>query len=124
MSLPFWRSYMKVSMSRTMGYSISLVVSSKREMGPTLIIWCTAGVNGIVAPAILAIRGLQTPQAMTIYSVSMSPREVRMAFTRPFSISIPRTSVFGKVDRASSSWAFSRIKVPVLRESTTATEGV
>ena len=33
-------------------------------IGPTLIIWCTAGVSGIVAPAIRAIRGLQTPQAM------------------------------------------------------------
>ena len=30
--------------------------------GPTLIIWWTAGVSGIDAPAIFAIRGLQTPQ--------------------------------------------------------------
>ena len=33
-----------------------------RGTGPTSIIWCTAGVSGIDAPAIRAIRGLQTPQ--------------------------------------------------------------
>ena len=75
------RSYMNVSMSRTMGYSISPTVVSNRGTGPTLIIWCTAGVNGIVAPAILAMRGLQHPQAMITYSASMTPRSVRTALT-------------------------------------------
>ena len=62
MSLPFCRSYMFVSMSRTIGKKISPGVSSNSGIGPTLIIWCTAGVSGIAAPAISAIRGLQTPQ--------------------------------------------------------------
>ena len=63
MSLPFWRSYMFVSTSRTIGKKISPGVSSKSGIGPTLIIWWTAGVSGIVAPAMLAMRGLQIPQA-------------------------------------------------------------
>ena len=64
MSLPFCRSYMFVSTSRTIGYSISPDVCSKSGIGPTLIIWWTAGVSGIDAPAIRATRGLQTPHAM------------------------------------------------------------
>ena len=50
------------------------VVSANQWVGPTSIIWCTAGVSGIEAPAIRASFGLQTPQAMTTISVSMSPR--------------------------------------------------
>ena len=38
------------------------------------IIWWTAGVSGIDAPAIFAIRGLQTPQAMTTTSASIVAR--------------------------------------------------
>ena len=72
-SPPCWRSYMLVSMSRTIGNSISPTVSANCGTGPTLIIWWTAGVSGIDAPAIRAIRGLQTPQAMTTVSASMSP---------------------------------------------------
>ena len=45
--------------------------------GPTSIIWWTAGVSGIEAPAIAAMRGLQMPQAMTTISASMSPSSVR-----------------------------------------------
>ena len=41
------------------------------------IIWCTAGVSGIDAPAMRASFGLQTPQAMTTISASMSPAVVR-----------------------------------------------
>ena len=48
-------------MSRTIGYVISPTVSASIGTGPTLIIWWTAGVSGIAAPAIAAIRGLQTP---------------------------------------------------------------
>ncbi len=51
--------------------------------GPTLIIWWTAGVSGIDAPAIRASRGLQTPAAMTTMSASMSPLSVRTRGTRP-----------------------------------------
>ena len=68
---------MFVSMSRTIGNSIAPFVSLKRGTGPTSIIWCTAGVSGIDAPAMRAILGLQTPQQMTTISVSMSPRDVR-----------------------------------------------
>ena len=71
--VPCCRSYMFVSMSRTIGNPTSLVVCSKRGTGPMSIIWWTAGVRGIDAPAIAAIRGLQTPQAMTTVSVAMSP---------------------------------------------------
>ena len=47
---------------------LAAVVSAKSGTGPTLIIWWTAGVSGIEAPAIRAIRGLHTPQAMTTVS--------------------------------------------------------
>ena len=56
------------------------------------IIWWTAGVSGIEAPAIFAIRGLQMPQAMTTTSASMSPPSVRTRVTRPSSVSMPVTS--------------------------------
>ena len=64
--VPSWRSYMFVSMSRTIGYSIIPVVSANRGAGPMSIIWWTIGVSGIEAPAIRAILGLQAPQAITI----------------------------------------------------------
>ena len=38
---------------------------AKRGTGPMSIIWWTAGVSGISAPAMRAIAGLQTPQATT-----------------------------------------------------------
>ena len=63
--VPSWRSYMFVSMSRTIGNSIIPVAPSNRGTGPTSIIWWTAGVSGIDAPAIRAIRGLQQPQQTT-----------------------------------------------------------
>ena len=87
---------MFVSMSRTIGYSISPLASAKRGTGPMSIIWCTAGVSGIEAPAMRAMRGLQTPQATTTYSASMSPRVVRTRRTRPCSTSIPSTSVLAE----------------------------
>ena len=61
MSLPFCRSYMFVSTSRTIGKKISPGVSSKSGIGPTLIIWWTAGVSGIAAPAML--RDARAPDA-------------------------------------------------------------
>ena len=91
--VPSCRSYMFVSMSRTIGKSIALLASAKCGTGPMSIIWWTAGVSGIDAPAIRARRGLQTPQQMTTVSVSMSPRSVRTRFTRPPSTSMPSTSV-------------------------------
>ncbi len=63
--VPCCRSYMLVSMSRTIGYSMSPLASAKRGTGPMSFIWCTAGVSGMTAPAIRAIFGLQQPQAMT-----------------------------------------------------------
>src|SRR6266566_1729680 len=52
---------MFVSMSRTIGCSMSLLAPAKRGTGPTSIIWCTAGVSGMCAPAIRPTLGLHTP---------------------------------------------------------------
>ena len=76
MSLPFWRSYMFVSTSRTIGKEISPGVASKSGIGPTLIIWCTAGDSGMVAPAMRAMRGLQIPHATNTASASIEPLSV------------------------------------------------
>ena len=88
------------------------------------IIWCTAGVSGIRAPAIRATRGLHTPQVMATVSASMSPSVVRTRFTRPCSTSMPTTSIFGATWSAPAAWPFSRISVPARSESTTPTPGV
>ena len=93
---------MFVSMSRTIGNRISPTVSAKPGTGPTLIIWWTAGVSGIDAPAIRAMRGLQIPQATTTVSASMSPLSVRTPVTRPSSTSIPVTSTPAPIVRAPS----------------------
>ena len=122
--VPSWRSYMFVSMSRTIGYSISFVVPAKRGTGPMSIIWWTAGVSGIDAPAMRASFGLHTPQAMTRISVSMSPRVVRTRAIRPCSTSMPSTSVLAETASAPSAWARSRISVPARTESTTPTPSV
>ena len=124
MSLPFCRSYMFVSTSRTIGKKISPGVSSKSGIGPTLIIWWTAGVSGIAAPAIVAIRGLQTPQQTKTYSVSIGPLSVCTRRTRPFSTSIPVTSVLAETVSAPRPVAASRISVPARSESTQPTAGV
>ena len=68
-----------------------------------------------------AIRGLQTPQAITTYSASTSPRSVRTRFTRPFSTSMPSTSVLAETVAAPASCASSRMSVPARSESTTPT---
>ena len=59
---------MFVSMSRTIGNSMLREACSKRGTGPMSIIWWTAGVSGMLAPAMRASFGLQTPQAMTTVS--------------------------------------------------------
>ena len=71
-----------------------------------------------------ASRGLQTPQAITTNSVSMSPRVVRTRRTRPRSTSMPSTSVFADTVSAPESAARSRISVPARSESTTPPPGV
>ena len=80
---------MNTSMSRTIGNSIALEVASKRGTGPTSIIWWTAGVSGMCAPAIFASIGLQTPQAITTVSASIVPRDVWTRLMRPCSTSMP-----------------------------------
>ena len=80
---PSWRSYMKTSMSRTIGNSIALLDFSKRGTGPMSIIWCTIGVSGMCAPAIPASSGLQTPHAITTVSASIVPRDVCTRRMRP-----------------------------------------
>ena len=111
-------------MSRMIGYLISPTVSANSGTGPTLIIWCTAGLSGIAAPAMRAIRGLQIPQVMTTTSVSTSPLSVRTRWTRPCSTSMPVTSVPGATVRAPIACAFSRISVPPRSESTVPIPGV
>src|SRR3984885_7333993 len=114
---------MFVSMSRTIGYSISFVVSANRGAGPMSIIWCTIGVSGIDAPAMRAMRGLQQPQAITRRSASRSPRVVRSFLTRPCSTSMPRTSVLAMTVNPALC-ARSRMIVPARSESTTPAPGV
>ena len=63
---------------------------SNRGTGPTSIIWCTAGVSGMCAPAMRASSGLQTPHAITTVSASIAPREVCTRLMRPCSTSMPR----------------------------------
>ena len=59
-----------------------------------------------------AMRGLQTPHAITTYSASTSPRSVRTRRTRPPSTSMPSTSVFADTVSAPASCASSRMSVP------------
>ena len=80
--------------------------------------------SGIVAPADRAILGLQIPQAMNRYSVSIVPWSVWTRRTRPFSTSTPVTSVLAQIVSASWPCAYSRISVPARSESTTLTSGV
>ncbi len=122
--VPCCRSYMFVSMSRMIGKPTSPVVCSNRSTGPMSIIWWTAGVSGIEAPAIFAIRGLQTPQAITTTSASIVPASVWTRRTRPASTSMPVTSTPAATVRAPSSCAFWRMSVPAWSESTTPTAGV
>jgi len=72
----------------------------------------------------LAIRGLQTPQATKRYSVSISPLSVCTRRTRPFSTSTCVTSVLAEIVRAPFASAYSRMSVPARSESTTLTPGV
>ena len=123
-SPPCWRSYMLVSMSRTIGNVISPTVPANCGTGPTLIIWWTAGVSGMWAPAIFAIRGLQQPHAMTTVSAAIVPLSVWTARTWPSWTSMPVTSVPAEIVRAPSSCARSRMIVPARSESTTPTSGV
>ncbi len=123
-SPPCCRWYMFVSTSRMIGNSISPTLSANIGTGPTSIIWCTAGVSGIDAPAIAAIRGLHTPHATTTTSVRMSPRSVRTPAIRPRSTSMPVTSLLAEIVSAPVAWPCSRISVPARSESTTPTPGV
>ena len=59
----------KVSMSRTIGKGVPPSVSASCGQGPTLIIWCTAGVSGMLMPAMSPSLGWSP--------ASMSPPVVR-----------------------------------------------
>src|SRR6478752_1177021 len=111
-------------MSRMIGNEISPSRSASCGHGPTLIIWCTAGVSGIEMPAMSPILGLHTPHAITTYAASMSPPSVRTRRMRPSSTSRPTTSTVGTTVSAPDSSAFSRMIVPARSESTTPTLGV
>ena len=98
-------------------------------MGPRLAIWCTAGVRGMVAPAMAARRGLQTPQAITTCSTSIAPSVVTTARMRgrPMSgriTSRPVTSVLSSTVSTPFACARSRMIVPARTESTTDALGV
>jgi hypothetical protein len=110
-------------MSRMMGKLISPGRSASTSHGPTEIIWCTAGVSGMWAPASRAIFGLHTPQAMTTVSASIRPWFVSTARIRPSTTSRPVTSTLGTVVRAPRWTARSRMSVPARRLSTTPTVG-
>ena len=111
-------------MSRSSGKPIHSPVSSSAGIGPTSIIWCTAGASGIEAPASAATCGLHTPHAMTTLSVSTSPRSVRTRTTRPLRVSIPVTSVRAHVVSAPARRARSRNSSPARSGSRIAAVGV
>ena len=111
-------------MSRTIGKEISPSRSASCGHGPTEIIWCTAGVSAIFTPAMSPIFGLHTPQAITTYSVSMSPWFVTTFVMRPSLTPRSSTSTLGTTVRAPFASAFSRMIVPARSESTTPTDGV
>ena len=110
-------------MSRTIGKEISPSSSASCGHGPTLIIWCTAGVSGMLTPAMSPILGLHTPQAMTTVSASMSPPVVQTFVMRPSTTSRSVTSTFGTTVSTPFSRARSRMIVPARSESTTPTPG-
>ena len=87
------------------------------------IIWWTAGVSGIDAPAIAAMRGLQHAARDDDGLGSISPLSVRTRLIRPSSTSRPVTSTPEATVSAPSSWAFLRMSVPASSESTTPTPG-
>ena len=88
------------------------------------IIWCTAGVSGIDAPAMRASFGLQTPQAMTTISVSMSPPVVRTrADASALDVDAEHLGVREHREPRRRSWPRSRMIVPARSESTTPTDG-
>src|SRR6476661_5845934 len=116
-------------MSRTIGKEISPSRSVSCGQGPTLIIWCTAGVSGMLIPAMSPSLGLHTPAAMTTVLASMSPPVVRTRVIRrvpwgPSSVSRPVTSTVGTTVSSPVARARSRMMVPARRESTTPTPGV
>ena len=110
--VPSWRSYMKTSMSRTIGNSIARELFSNRGTGPTSIIWCTIGTSGMCAPAIAASSGLQTPQATTTVSASIVPFDVSTRRIRPPSTPRAWTSVFGRTVIPPDSMPCWRMIVP------------
>lgn len=111
-------------MSRSSGKLIHSPVASSSGIGPTSIIWCTAGASGIDAPASAATCGLHTPQAITTVSVSISPRSVSTRLTRPRRVSIPVTSVRSSVVSAPACTARSRKSSPARSGSRIAAVGV
>ena len=92
-------------------------------------IWCTAGVSGMLAPAMAAMRGLHTPQAITTWSAAMVPRPVATARMRGRpnglrSTSSAVTSVLSSTVSTPLASTRSRMMVPARIESTTDTVGV
>ena len=82
----------------------------------------------MLAPAIAAMRGLHTPQAIATVSHSIRPLSVTTAVTlvtpSTVSVSMSCTSVLANTCSAPASTASSRISVPICSESTHDTDGV
>ena len=76
------------------------------------------------APAISAMSGAHTPQAMITYSASIVPRLVVTLLIRPSSTPNAVTSVIAKLVRAPIASALSRQRVPNWSESQTPVSGV
>ena len=68
------------------------MVPANRPIGPTLIIWCTAGVSASRAPASAATFGDHTPQQITTFSVAISPLLVTTPVTRSAAVVMSSTS--------------------------------
>ena len=105
---------------------LALGVREHVGTGPTSIIWCTAGVSGMMAPAMRAMRGLHTPQAMIdVRRPRCRPGRCARAVTWPsFDVDVEHLGVGEDGQRAQLRWPRSRISVPVRSESTTPTLGV
>jgi len=99
------------------------VVPANRPIGPTLIIWCTAGVSASRAPASAATLVDHTPQQITTFSVAISPLLVTTPVTRSPTVVMSSTSAPESTLSAPDAWACSRIRVPARSESTTPTVG-
>ncbi len=116
-------------MSRTIGKEISPSLSASCGHGPTLIIWCTAGVSGMLMPAMSPSLGLHTPAAMTtVFGLDVAAGRAHAGDPARAVGAVlgvePVTSTVGTTVSSPVARARSRMIVPARSESTTPTPGV